>query len=524
MRNKIAVKLAAYFGGVLLLFALVIGATFRNQFSKHTQEVQKKEITLRAQNAAKIISNNLQNITRHNSQGITDSKFIRDLDLVTGDFIVVIDAEHNLSLDREGMQNFRKKALEKNQNDPARNIQKFEGVGRRAPRTGKEAFELLPDEMKKRIVRCLKDGTQFTREQYNPFFHTVMVTVGVPIYGPNNDIHSVLLLNSNVEGKGEAAKSGVRILLLCLLVGFALCVLMSVLLSYRFTKPLKKMESNAELIAQGNYKVRNDIEQDDEIGDLADKLDEMAEKLGLAAEESQKLEKMRKDFIANISHELRTPVTVIRGSLEALNDGVVTETEDVKEFHDQMYKESIFLQRLINDLLDLSRLQNADFPIEKSPLNLCETILDAVRGARRMGAEKNISVSEELDTDMYMVNGDYGRIRQMLMVFLHNAVKFSPEDSSIEVSLQKNEIFVTDHGCGMSPADVEYAFERFHKAHNEQNKSGSGLGLAIARQIALRHDMELGIKSEEGKGTTIIVHLPDKLEADALTNEDEKHE
>lgn len=517
MKNKIAVKLALYFGAVLLLFALVIGASFRNQFFKHTVKVQKADVTRRAHNAATVISENLELITRHNSQGITDSKFIRDLDIITRDFIVVIDNEYNLSLDREAVRRMHAQAV--GEKIPS-NI-KMRGLPERDAKTGKEIFEQLPPEFKNHIVECLSVGKSFSVEEYNPFFRCVMLTVGVPVYDKNNKIHSVLLLNSPVEGMGNAANEGVRILALSLVVGFALCVLMSVLLSYRFTKPLKRMEHNAELIAEGHYDVRNDINQDDEIGELANKLDEMAEKLELADEESQKLEKMRKEFIANISHELRTPVTVIRGSLEALNDGVVTEPEDVKEFHDQMYKESIFLQRLINDLLDLSRLQNADFPIEKSQLNLCETIQDAVRGAKRMGAEKNIAVTADMDTDMYWVNGDYGRLRQMLMVFLHNAVKFSPENSSIEVILKEDKVLVSDHGCGMPASDLEHAFERFHKAHNEQNKSGSGLGLAIAKQIAVRHDMDLSIISQEGKGTTIMVHLPERLKEDALEKEAE---
>lgn len=124
------------------------------------------------------------------------------------------------------------------------------------------------------------------------------------------------------------------------------------------------MKKIAERLAERDYSARTNIKQNDEIGELARTLDILAERLELADAESQKLEKLRREFIANISHELRTPVTVIRGSLEALRDGVVTEKADVEEFHEQMYKESLFLQRLINDLLDLSRLQNTDFPIE----------------------------------------------------------------------------------------------------------------------------------------------------------------
>ena len=128
-----------------------------------------------------------------------------------------------------------------------------------------------------------------------------------------------------------------------------------------------------------------------------------------------------------------------------------------------------------------------------------------------MGLEKEIKITAELDKEPYLINGDYGRLRQMLMIFLHNSIKFSPEKSSIEVVLQGQRLQLIDHGCGMKAEDVPHAFDRFYKARNEQNKSGSGLGLAIAKQIALRHDMELTLESELGKGTVITVQLPPEL-------------
>lgn len=185
------------------------------------------------------------------------------------------------------------------------------------------------------------------------------------------------------------------------------------------------MKKIAERLAERDYSARTNIKQNDEIGELARTLDILAERLELADAESQKLEKLRREFIANISHELRTPVTVIRGSLEALRDGVVTEKADVEEFHEQMYKESLFLQRLINDLLDLSRLQNTDFPIEKSPLNLVDVIHDAVRSGRQLGADKKLQITGSADKDIYMLNGDYGRLRQMLMIFCITASSFA---------------------------------------------------------------------------------------------------
>ena len=149
--------------------------------------------------------------------------------------------------------------------------------------------------------------------------------------------------------------------------------------------------------------------------------------------------------------------------------------------------------------------------IEKEKPDLCAVVQDAVRGSRRLGLEKEIEITAELDKEAYLLDGDYGRLRQMLMIFLHNSIKFSPARSSIEVVLEGTSLKLIDHGCGMKAEDVPHAFDRFYKARNEQNKSGSGLGLAIAKQIALRHDMELTLESELGKGTVITVQLPPEL-------------
>lgn len=131
--------------------------------------------------------------------------------------------------------------------------------------------------------------------------------------------------------------------------------------SWKFTKPLNKMRLVAEKMSEHDYTERCNIDQKDEIGQLAQTLDGLGERLLEADQASKKLEQLRRDFIANISHELRTPVTVIRGSLEALCDRIVTEPQEVEDYHRQMLAETLFLQRLINDLLDLSRLQNTDF-------------------------------------------------------------------------------------------------------------------------------------------------------------------
>ena len=519
MKNKIAIKLTLYFSCVLLLFALIIGGVFYQFFKQHTIEIKEKEMRVRANKIAAEIGDNMDNLERRFGTEISKSRFVTLLDRVSPEIVWVVDGDRNLSMNVEDMRSGElRRHRRHHENMMPRmfksRVDEEKPSVRPAPKNSRDAYRQLPKHIKDKVEKCF-EGKDFALEEYNDMLDGVMLTVGEPVRNKNGQIKAVLLLHSPVEGLQAAVWNGLRILLISLVVALALGVLISVLLSWKFTEPLNKMKNIAERLAERDYKARSNIKQNDEVGELAKTLDLLAERLQLADEESQKLEKLRREFIANISHELRTPVTVIRGSLEAIRDGVVTEKEDVEEFYEQMYNESIFLQRLINDLLDLSRLQNTDFPIEKDKLNLCDVIQDAVRGSRRMSIEKHLEIKADLDKELYIIDGDYGRLRQMLMIFLHNSIKFSPEGSSIEVQLQGNKLYVIDHGCGMPADDVEHAFERFYKARNEHNKSGSGLGLAISKQIALRHNMQVSLTSTLGEGTIITVSLPEAVNANA---------
>lgn len=495
MKNKFTVKLTLYFTAVLVVFTIVVGGIFHHLFTANTIEQKRKEMTERAVKISKVITRDLDFLSKRYGDEISRSRFINSLDSASPEIIWLVDLNRNLNMNRELMKSLL-----------ASGRVRLEDL----PTNGHDAYLRLPKPIKDRVELAF-EGKSFELQDYNSYLGATMLTVGEPIYDSFGRVRGVVLLHSPVEGVEDAVYQGLRVLFISLLVALGLVLVLSAALSWSFTKPMNTLKQIVERLANKEYTARTNIEQQDEIGELAKKLDILAERLGLAEEESQKLEKLRREFIANISHELRTPVTVIKGSLEALRDGVITEPEDVAEFHSQMLKESEFLQRLINDLLELSRLQNTDFAIEKEKINLCEVVHDAVRSGRRLGADKAIDVKADVDSDIYALEGDYGRLRQMLMIFIHNSIKFSPENSCIEIVLQGNRLSVTDHGCGINPEDVPHAFDRFYKAHNEQNKTGSGLGLAIAKQIAVRHNMDLEMTSVLGEGTTITVVLPDKM-------------
>ena len=261
------------------------------------------------------------------------------------------------------------------------------------------------------------------------------------------------------------------------------------------------MNTSALRLSAGDYTAKTGVRQKDEIGMLANSIDQLSDRLLAAQSESERLEELRRSFVANISHELKTPVTVIRGSLEALCDGVITDPEQMQNYHRQMLKESLFLQRLINDLLDLSKLQNTEFQIEMQPLNLCDILSDAVRSAEHLAQKKEIELQLQLDVPALPITGDYGRLRQMLLIVLDNAIKFSPPHSTVELALSNRVVSVTDHGKGIAADELPHIFDRFYKAASADNQTGSGLGLAIAKQIAERHGVAVAVTSTAGTGS-----------------------
>jgi signal transduction histidine kinase len=167
-----------------------------------------------------------------------------------------------------------------------------------------------------------------------------------------------------------------------------------------------------------------------------------------------------------------------------------------------MLGESLYLQRLINDLLDLSKLQNPDFRMEMQELDLRDVLCDAVRSASQLAREKNVAIRQTCDGPAPRLAGDYGRLRQMFLIVLDNAVKFSPPGSDVTVTLEDSAVTIRDRGAGITEEDLPHIFDRFYKTRSEENKSGSGLGLAIARQIAERHHIELSAESRPGEGAS----------------------
>lgn len=444
MKNKIALKLSLYFAVALLAFSVIIGSVFMAIFKNHTVEIHKTELSDRAEKIASTVS---EYMDINNSQGSGHGNG------QSGSQGSGYGAYFRFIQDIAGADVW---IVDENLNL----ITAGQGMS-----TKQTVYADLPENADKLVQEVFTDKTVFS-EDFSSLLTQPALTVGVPIKS-NDEIIGVVLLHSSIHGINEAVTEGRKTLIISIVIALFLAFLLSLWLSKKFTQPIISKE----------------------------------------AEDALRLEKIRRDFVANISHELKTPITVMRGSLEALVEEIVSDPETVKEYHKQMLSETLFLQRLVGDLLDLSKLQNTDFAIEKQELSMCYLFDDVVRSVTPLADKKKISINAKTDGNCKM-QGDYGRLRQMLMIVIDNAIKFSPENSNIEIEMKNKILTIKDYGVGIPQEELPNIFERFYKSRSEQNKTGTGLGLAIAKQIADRHDIILTAKSEVGKGTEFVFKIP----------------
>ena len=284
-----------------------------------------------------------------------------------------------------------------------------------------------------------RSGNVVANTEFSPLLDVPSITVGAPVHDAAGNITAAVLLHSPINGISSAQRDGIVILVFCILTALFLASILAVLLARHFIRPLRKIGQAADKVMKGDYSARTEVRQNDEIGALAGNIDGLFVQLANVEEERKKLDKMRQDFVSNISHELRTPVTVIKGSLEVLENGLITDPGEMQEYFRQMSSDTAHLQRLVNDLLELSRLQNTNFKIEKSELNLADILKEAVRSMQRIAEQKQVTILLENEAGNVCFFGDYGRLRQMFMIILDNAVKFAPADSAVSVKMYYEE-------------------------------------------------------------------------------------
>jgi len=276
------------------------------------------------------------------------------------------------------------------------------------------------------------------------------------------------------------------------------------------TQPLRDMAQAARKMETGDYSQRVHTSSRDEVGQLAQAFNRMSAEL-------DQLDRLRRDLVANVSHELKTPISALRAHLENLLDGVERPDPETLQV---MLTQSERLGRLVDQLLDLSRLESGDVPLHREDVPLAPLVSEVLSEIEVARAGRGVEIRGSVPGDLPSVYADRERIHQVLFNLLDNAVRFTPEGGRVTVSAETHDgsidVHVADTGPGIPPEHLPRLFERFYRADpaRAQKDGGTGIGLAIARSVVEAHGGRIWADSRPGEGSMFTFELPVAIAAE----------
>ena len=332
--------------------------------------------------------------------------------------------------------------------------------------------------------------------------------VAQPIKVESDDILGFVFVTNVIDNMLGAWSTFLSITAVVTLAVFIGALVISLVYSKRMARPLDEMAAASRKFARGDFSVRVKQEDDtsDEMGSLIDSFNKMADSL-------EKAEARRSEFIANISHELRTPMTTISGFADGILDGTIPKDQEEKYLR-SIRDETRRLSRLVRDMLDVSQMKaRASDPSKRTVFDLTELVLQTLLSFESRATKKNLDVDPQLPDNHIMVRADKDAITQVIYNLLDNAVKFAHEGTCITLRLYKDNgkayVSVKDVGETIPPDDLPFIFDRFHKSDRSRSldTTGVGLGLYLVKTIINSHDEDIAVRSEDGV-TEFVFTLP----------------
>lgn len=500
LRTKLFYTYAAIIMVILLSFAVGISYLIRG----HMYDNKNKELGRNALEIAHTISV-LSPDGNINNQRVQE--YLSDVDELLKVRLLIIDEKRGLIyLSPHSIDYGDKKRIAKNQ-EAYKQYKARSNEERK--RFAAEQLAELNSEFNK-LINPVYSGEVVAREFMHPVYNEEVMFLCSPIKA-GEQIVGVVVVSSAVGGMQDFLKE-VHVYIAQIML---LALLLSLILAHWFSKesiaPLLKMQQSAAAMADGDYSRNIEVKGTDEVANLGRSLNSLRKDLEEFVNKMNTQEKIRRDFVANVSHELRTPLTIIRGYNEAIADGTVQDPERISAYQNIINDEVARLERLITDLLEISRLQSGR-EMRNDRIPLAELVQGVLTKMELKAAAKQIKLSAQLEDVSILGNGD--RLVQMLIILVDNALKYTDDGGIVNVILQKREdcavLTVADTGRGIPPEDLSYVWERFYKVDKSHSRkeTGTGLGLAIAREIMSLHKAKVSIDSAVGQGTTINVEFP----------------
>jgi len=355
-------------------------------------------------------------------------------------------------------------------------------------------------------LQQLKSGKVSVRRGQSKYFQEAVIRAAAPVLDRGKFIGAVILYTP-VVGINDTFNKMRDIYIGAAVLGIIFSVTLGLLLSRYITKPLQVVTQAAHGIAEGNFADRVTVHSQDELGQLGETFNYMAQRLA-------EYEQMRRDFVANVSHELRSPLTSIRGFIDALSEGKGKDEQEKSKYLAILQKETYRISKLVNELLEISGFdaQKVIFNMEPFPIDI--VINRAIASLKPQLDEKNLTVRTTIPKDLPLCNGDEDRIEQVVHNLLENAIRYSPQGSKILISarLLVDELLVeiADNGPGIPREEHSRVWERFYRVDKarSRDKGGTGLGLAIVQEIINKHGGQVSVDSEPGEGAVFGFTLP----------------
>jgi signal transduction histidine kinase len=290
------------------------------------------------------------------------------------------------------------------------------------------------------------------------------------------------------------------------LVALFLAFILGLFMSAWIANPLNRLADGARQIEGGSYPTLKK-EGPREVQELAESFNQMSKRV-------QQTEESQRDFLANVSHELKTPLTSIQGFAQSILDGAANSAQDLHQAAEVIFTEAARMHRLVLDLLTLSKLEGGTADLQYSPVNLSNLVDQVGEKMQPQIQTAGLAITRDIQSTQFVL-GDEDRLAQVFTNLLDNAIKFTPKGGEIRLSVQSEQTTVlasvADSGSGISTQEEARIFERFYqvdKSRRGGSSRGIGLGLSIARQIILSHNGEIWVKTEPEKGSTFFIRLP----------------
>lgn len=361
----------------------------------------------------------------------------------------------------------------------------------------------MMNSLRAQIYEKVLAGQESATTMTHPRFGNEFMLIGLPVY-INQELTGGLLLSFPLAPVEDTAAILQRQLFYISLILLAAASLLSFLLARTFTRPIVDIEKAAAQMAEGDFSARIDVKQQDEIGQLAKTINYLGQQLS-------QIDQMRKDLIANVSHELRTPLSLIRGYAETLRDVTGNDEDKRQKQLGVIIEEAERLSRMVDDILNLSRLQSGHFELNKSIFSVRNLAGNVAKRYDLLSKQREVSIIMEM-SDEQLVEADAARIEQVLYNLINNAFNNTDAGGTITIRDMDNgdsvRIEVMDSGSGIPEEEINRIWDRYYKADKNIGKTmGSGLGLAIVKAILEAHGAAYGVESKKGAGTTFWFEL-----------------